>query len=147
MSFRSRRATRPIIYWSTGRKQGEGDEAAAAQQGAAAANGDANGAAAAAEDEDLSPEEQKRRARRGGLDLDAIVDLSELDLSILQRPARMPPLARVRLDGGTQWLAVREKQWRQHCFSSTAHSFRRRAFAVPRSKCWARSVNLVSRTV
>lgn len=99
LSFRSRRATRPIIYWSTGRKHGEGDDAAAAQQGAAAANGDANGAAAAAEDEDLSPEEQKRRARRGGLDLDAIVDLSELDLSILQRPARMPPFARVSCCG------------------------------------------------
>lgn len=52
-----------------------------------------------ADEEDLSPEEQKRRARRGGLDLDAIVDLSQLDLSILQRPARMPPLARVREAG------------------------------------------------
>ncbi|KAI7843494.1 hypothetical protein COHA_002737, partial [Chlorella ohadii] len=82
--------------------QAEEAEAAAAQQGAAA-NGDANGAAArtADGDEDLSPEEQKRRARRGGLDLDAIVDLSQLDLSILQRPARMPPLARKLL--GPTW--------------------------------------------
>ncbi|PRW33968.1 RNA polymerase-associated RTF1-like protein [Chlorella sorokiniana] len=97
----SRRATRPIIYWSTGRKQAEDAAAEAAQQGAAAANGDANGTAAAGDDEDLSPEEQKRRARRGGLDLDAIVDLSQLDLSILQRPARMPPLARKLL--GPTW--------------------------------------------
>ena len=114
LPLHSRRATRPIIYWSTGRKAAEEAAAAgAAEPAAAGANGDANGAAAE-EEEELSPEEQKRRARRGGLDLDAIVDLSGLDLSILQRPARMPPLARVRRAaaacGACLWAIGRARQ-------------------------------------
>lgn len=87
----SRRATRPQIYWSTKRQaDGEGGDAAQDPSAAAAADeangaGDADGGAAG-----------KGRGKGGRLDLDAIVDLSALDLAVLERPARMPPLARVR---------------------------------------------------
>lgn len=53
--------------------------------------------AAAAEvdpvDEGQQHQQQQQKRRH---DLDAIVDLSKLDLSVLDRPARMPPMARVR---------------------------------------------------
>ncbi len=64
-----------------------GEEGEAAADGAAAAPAAAEQPAAEAED----GQQQRRK-----LDLDSIVDLSSLDLSILEQPARMPPLARVR---------------------------------------------------
>jgi hypothetical protein len=57
----------------------------------AAAEAEASGAAAKAEAEAAA---HKQRLKRP--DLDAIVDLSNLDLAPLELPSRMPPLARVR---------------------------------------------------
>lgn len=87
----SRRATRPQIYWTTAVKREEEEE----QKPAGAA------AAAAADAEGKEADAPQRPSRP---DLDAIVDLSGLDLSILQRPARMPPLARVRRQGRAEWI-------------------------------------------
>ncbi|KAL4419197.1 hypothetical protein ABPG77_007787, partial [Micractinium sp. CCAP 211/92] len=86
-----RRATRPVVYWTTKRQQ-PGEEGEAAADGAAAAPAAAEQPAAEAED----GQQQRRK-----LDLDSIVDLSSLDLSILEQPARMPPLARKLL--GPTW--------------------------------------------
>ena len=61
----------------------------------AAAAAEASGAAPKAEAEAAA---HKQRLKRP--DLDAIVDLSNLDLAPLELPARMPPLARVGWLGG-----------------------------------------------
>lgn len=88
----SRRATRPVVYWTTKRQQ-PGEEAEAAGDGAAAAP--------AAAEQLAGEAEGAQQQQRGKLDLDSIVDLSSLDLSILEQPARMPPLARKLL--GPTW--------------------------------------------
>ncbi|KAL4425311.1 hypothetical protein ABPG75_009327 [Micractinium tetrahymenae] len=89
----SRRATRPVVYWTTKRQQ-PGEEADAAGGGTA-------DAPAAAEQQGADAEDGQQQKQRGKLDLDSIVDLSSLDLSILEQPARMPPLARKLL--GPTW--------------------------------------------
>lgn len=94
----SRRATRPVVYWTTKRQQPGEEEAAAAGAGAGADAAPGASEQQAAEGEDG---QQPQQRRRGKLDLDAIVDLSTLDLSVLEQPARMPPLARKLL--GPTW--------------------------------------------
>lgn len=81
-----------------------GEEAEAAGDGAAAAP--------AAAEQLAGEAEGAQQQQRGKLDLDSIVDLSSLDLSILEQPARMPPLARVsdaRRGGGRD--AAGGRQW------------------------------------
>ena len=65
---------------------------AAEEEAEEAAGG--GGAAPPAGEQQAAAEDGQQR--QGKLDLDSIVDLSSLDLSALERPARMPPLARVR---------------------------------------------------
>jgi hypothetical protein len=55
--------------------------------------GDAQPAAVEQQQQQEGDEAGQRGPQRPNLD--EIVDLSQLDLSILQQPARMPPLARV----------------------------------------------------
>lgn len=96
-----------MIYWSTKRQSAAAaeDEAPASQEPAAAANGGAPEAEAAGE----------QQKRRGKVDMDAIVDLSGLDLSVLQRPARVPPLARVSRPGRTGgWAGGGAVSWVCH---------------------------------
>lgn len=96
----SRRATRPKIYWSTRRQAAEAEAPDASQEPAP------KDAAAGATKE---AEEQGQKKAKGRLGLDAFADLASLDLSVLERPARMPPLARVRLVcrvGFSSWLGL-----------------------------------------
>ncbi|KAI3434930.1 hypothetical protein D9Q98_002984 [Chlorella vulgaris] len=89
----SRRATRPIVYWSTKRAQQAGSEAVVEDEPAPAAAAEVDPI-----DEGQQHQQQQQKRRH---DLDAIVDLSKLDLSVLDRPARMPPMARKLL--GPTW--------------------------------------------
>jgi RNA polymerase-associated protein RTF1 len=93
----SRRATRSVIYWKTGRsggggaEAGEGAEEGGAEEGAgaAAAAGAAGAAAGAA------------AAAAGGA-----AALAALDLSALEAPPRLPPLVRALLGGGASPAAL-----------------------------------------
>lgn len=87
----SRRATRPKVYWST--KQSDEAAQEARQQAPAVA------AAAAAEEQQQAAAAKLKRESK--LDLDSIVDLSHLDLSLLDNAVGMPPLARKLL--GITW--------------------------------------------
>lgn len=81
----SRRATRSMIYWKTRQKGGEEPETEADQ-----GNGDGNGNGE--EDNEGQAEQLPQQVKKAGLD--TIVDLSALDLSLLDMPPRIDGFAR-----------------------------------------------------